>query len=65
MHISNFSRALTVNMRAPPLLEECLSFRLINESGSRMAVLKYKDRLHFVPLCSKHIVTDGTLMLKM
>lgn len=53
-------------MRAPSLLKECWSFRLVNESGSRMAVLKYKKSLHFVPLCSRHIpVTGGTLMLNM
>ena len=66
MHIRTFCQVLKVNMRAPPLLEKCLSFCLINESGSRMAVLKHKKRLHFLPLCSKHIpVTGGALMLKM
>ena len=55
-----------VNMRATSLLlHDCLSFRLINDSGSRVAALKYKKRLHSVPLCSKHIpVTGGELMLK-
>lgn len=55
-----------VNLKASSLLEERLSFRLLNEPGSRMAVLKYKKRLHIVPLCSKLMpVTGGALILKM
>jgi len=44
------SQSLMVNMRAPSLLEECLSLRSINEPGSRMAVLKHKETSSFCTL---------------